>query len=90
MVCLGAHLTGNEIAGGDAFDKHVIELGEFPSVTTRSQFARTIEDVVMNGETRTLSGGRTAYWQDGTLVIRNPGATDGERRSGRRTATTTY
>ena len=26
---------------------------------------------------RVLSGGRTAYWNDGTVVIRNPGAADG-------------
>lgn len=43
----------------------------------RSQFATTIEDVVMNGEMRTLSAGRTAYWNDGIVVIRNPGAVDG-------------
>jgi hypothetical protein len=36
-----------------------------------------IEDAVMNGESRVLSGGRTAYWSDGTVVIRNPGAPDG-------------
>jgi hypothetical protein len=32
---------------------------------------------VTNGEMRTLSNGRTAYWYDGTVVIRNPGAADG-------------
>jgi hypothetical protein len=26
---------------------------------------------------RGLSGGRTAYWRDGTVVIRNPKAADG-------------
>lgn len=36
-----------------------------------------IDDVVKNGEMRTLSGGRTAYWRDGTVVIRNPGEVDG-------------
>jgi RHS repeat-associated protein len=74
---LRAQLTGDEIAGGHAFDKHVIELGEFPGITTREQFARTIEDVVTNGEMRPLSNGRTGYWYDGTVVIRNPGAVDG-------------
>ena len=76
-VRLRAQLTGEEIAGGHAFDKHVIDLGEFPAVTTRSQFAGVIEDVVTNGEMRTLSGGRTGYWQNGTVVIRNPRAVDG-------------
>jgi hypothetical protein len=72
-----AKLIGDEISGGHAFDKHVIEQGEFPGVTTRRQFADMIEDTVMNGESRVLSGGRTAYWSDGTVVIRNPGAADG-------------
>jgi hypothetical protein len=72
-----AKLIGDEISGGHAFDKHVIEQGEFPGVTTRRQFADTIEDVVISGESRVLSGGRTAYWSDGTLVIRNPSAEDG-------------
>ena len=72
-----ARLIGDEISGGHAFDKHVIEQGEFPGVSIRGQFASMIEDAVMNGESRVLSGGRTAYWNDGTVVIRNPGAADG-------------
>jgi hypothetical protein len=31
----------------------------------------------MNGEPRVLSRGRTAYWSEGTVVIRDPGAPDG-------------
>jgi hypothetical protein len=72
-----AKLIGDEVSRGHAFDKHVIEQGEFPGVTTRRQFADMIEDAVMNGESRVLSGGRTAYWSGGTVVIRNPGAADG-------------
>jgi hypothetical protein len=72
-----AKLIGDEISGGHAFDKHVIEQGEFPGVTTRRQFGDMIEDAVMNGESRGLSGERTAYWSEGTVVIRNPGAPDG-------------
>jgi hypothetical protein len=72
-----AKLIGDEISGGHAFDKHVIEQGEFPGVTTREQFADMIEDAVMNGESRSLSGERTAYWSEGTVVIRNPDAPDG-------------
>lgn len=75
-VRLRAQLTGEEISGGHAFQKHVIDQAEFPGITTRQQFASHIEDVVLNGEMRTLSGGRTGYWQDGTVVIRNPGAVD--------------
>jgi hypothetical protein len=72
-----AKLIADEISRGHAFDKHVIERGEFPGVITRKQFAGIIEDVVMNGEARVLSAGRTAFWSDGTLVIRNPSAADG-------------
>ena len=72
-----ARLIGEEISGGHAFDKHVIERNEFPGVTTRGDFAGIIEDAVMNGESRVLSGGRTAHWSDGTVVIRNPGTPDG-------------
>jgi hypothetical protein len=72
-----AKRTGHEISAGHAFDKHVVERGEFPGMTTRRQFADLIEDAVINGESRVLGGGRTAYWSDGTLVIRNPGAPDG-------------
>lgn len=71
-----AELIGEEIAKGHAFDKHVIDRGEFPGVTTRGQFASVIQGAVMDGESRALSGGRTAYWSDGTVVIRNPGTAD--------------
>jgi hypothetical protein len=70
-------LTGEEISGGHAFAKHVIDNGEFPGITTRRQFASHIEDVVSNGEMRALSNSRTAYWRNGTVVIRNPKAVDG-------------
>jgi hypothetical protein len=78
-VRLNEQLTAEEIAGGHAFDKHVIDQGEFPGVTTRSQFAQKIESVIRNGEAKSLSGGRIAWWDSGsgTVVIRNPGAVDG-------------
>ena len=72
-----AKLIADEISNGHAFDKHVIERGEFPGVTTRIQFSSIIESVVKSGEGRVLSGGRSAYWSDGTVVIRNPGTPDG-------------
>jgi redox-sensitive bicupin YhaK (pirin superfamily) len=72
-----AERTGAEISGGHAFDKHVVDQAEFPGVTTREQFADLIEGAVMNGESRALSGDRTAYWSDGTVVIRHPGTEDG-------------
>jgi hypothetical protein len=72
-----AEQIGNEISNGHAFGKHVIKRGEFPGVTTPEQFAIVIKDAVMNGEFRPLSDGRTAYWTDGTVVIRDPGTADG-------------
>lgn len=72
-----AELIGDEIASGHAFDKHVVERGEFPGVTTRKEFAEMIGDVVRNGESRSLSAARTAFWSDGTVVIRDPGSADG-------------
>ena len=72
-----AEQIGDEISKGHAFGKHVIKQGEFPGVETREQFASLIQDAVMNGEFRPLSGGRTAYWSDGTVVIRNPATADG-------------
>lgn len=72
-----AELIGDKISAGHAFDKHVIDRGEFPGVTTREQFAKVIKDAVINGEPRTLSAERTAYWSDGTVVIRDPGTADG-------------
>jgi RHS repeat-associated protein len=76
-VRLRAQLAGEEIAGGHAFGKHVVVNGEFPGVTTRSGFAAVIEATVIDGEMRTLGGGRTAYWSNGTVVIRDPRAADG-------------
>ncbi|QIM16203.1 hypothetical protein G7067_06850 [Leucobacter insecticola] len=74
---LHSSLVGEEIASGHAFQKHVIDQKEFPGITTREQFARLIEDVVQNGQKRELTNGKTYYWKDGTLVIRNPRAIDG-------------
>jgi filamentous hemagglutinin len=76
---LSNQLTAEEIAGGHAFDKHVIELGEFPGVTTRSEFAAHIEQRLSNAEVKNLSNGRVAYWDNATqtVVIRNPHAVDG-------------
>jgi len=75
-------LVGKEIAGGHAFEKHVLDLGEFKGlgIRTREQFAGHIENVVNNPTSFSeLSRGRSAYWSEstGTVVIRNPRAVDG-------------
>ncbi len=79
---LNSELVGKEIAGGHAFEKHVLQQGEFTGlgIRTRAQFAQHIENVVKNPtSTKELSKGRSAYWDQstGTVVIRNPKASDG-------------
>lgn len=79
---LRAQLLAEEIATGHAFQKHVIEKGEFADlgITTQSQFARHIENSVINNTaSKQLSGGREAFWHEPTqtVVIRNPKAADG-------------
>lgn len=76
-VRLRAQLTGQEISGGYAFQKHVIDRVELPGITTRSQFASHIEDVISNGVMRPLECGRSVYLRDGTVVIRDPNHVDG-------------
>ena len=74
-------LMSEEIAGGHAFEKHVLEQMEFPGITTREQFAAQIEDFLNSPDTimRNLSNGRVGFWNDttGTVLIRNPTAVDG-------------
>ena len=69
-------LAGQEIAGGHAFAKHAGEFG----FTNPAQMATHVEGVMTNPSAmRSLSGGRTAFWDNGTgsVVIRNPSAVDG-------------
>ena len=79
---LRGQLAGQEIAGGHAFEKHVLQQGEFRGlgIRSREQFANHIENVINNPTaTRQLSGSRAAFWGDdtSTVVIRNPHAADG-------------
>jgi hypothetical protein len=74
---LQAQLAGQQISRGHAYPKHVVEQGQFPGVRTRDEFAKVVENVMINGAQRQLSGGRTAYWHEGVVVIRNPNTADG-------------
>lgn len=76
---LRAQLAAEELSGADghAFQKHVIEQGEFRGIRTRREFAEIVEDVIMNGEHRVRRDGASAYWRNGVVVIRNPKASDG-------------
>ncbi|MFC3896599.1 tachylectin-related carbohydrate-binding protein [Lentzea rhizosphaerae] len=76
-VRLNARLAGQEISNGHAFQKHVVEQGEFPGVRTRGEFAQLVETTILKGEMRPLNGNRLAYWYNGMIVIRNPRAADG-------------
>ena len=73
---------GGLIAGGHAFEKHVLMQGEFRGlgIRTREQFATHIDSVINNPTAfRSLGSGRSAYWHadSGTVVIKNPRAIDG-------------
>jgi filamentous hemagglutinin len=65
------------MAGGHAFEKHVVQRGEFPLVSTRAKFAEGVGRVINSPQTlvRSLSNGRTAFFHQpsGTLVITHPG-----------------
>ncbi|NUS72391.1 MAG: RHS repeat-associated core domain-containing protein [Corynebacteriales bacterium] len=74
---LQAQLASEEIAGGHAFVKHVVAQGEFPGIRTRPEYATMIEGVILHGERRAAAGGRTAYWRNGVIVIRDPSSWDG-------------
>jgi pyocin large subunit-like protein len=78
---LRKQLISEEIAGGHAFEKHVIQQAEFSGITTRGQFASEIDNFLSSPSTitRNLSNGRTAFWNEttGTVLIRNPAAADG-------------
>lgn len=80
-VRLNNKLIAQEIAGGHAFEKHVLYQGEYKGyIRTRKQFADLIENIVYNhSDMKTFGKYKTAYWdnQSGTVVIRNPKAVDG-------------
>ncbi len=74
-------LISREIASGHAFEKHVMNQGEFPGwIRTRNQLAGHVESIINNPTaTKMLSKNRTGYWYEpsGTVVIYNPSAVDG-------------
>ncbi|HAB98200.1 MAG TPA: hypothetical protein DCE71_00025, partial [Parachlamydiales bacterium] len=74
-------LIAQEISGGHAFEKHILNFGEFPSwIRTRNQLAKHIENVLNNPtKMRELRKNRVAYWHEetNTIIIRNPTALDG-------------
>jgi Pretoxin HINT domain len=70
---LNSQLIGEEVASGHAFDKHVVEGGEFADlgVSTRQQYANFVEDIVDNPATPTryASDGTTYYLDEPTQTI---------------------
>ncbi|MCV4116011.1 hypothetical protein OD766_29525, partial [Pseudomonas aeruginosa] len=79
---LRTQLAAQEIAGGHAFEKHILVQGEFRGlgIRTREQFANHIEDVMTNpSSVRYYKDGRTVYLQEntGTVVFRNPNGGEG-------------
>jgi filamentous hemagglutinin len=81
-VKLRTQLAAQEIAGGHAFEKHVLVQGEFKGldIRTREQFASHVENVMTNpSSVRYYKDGRTVYLQEstGTVVFRNPNGGEG-------------
>ena len=80
-VRLKNSLIAKEIAGGHAYEKHILTRGEFSGfIRTRKQFAEHIECVLNNPTTtKQLSRNRIGYWhqETGTVVVWNPKAIDG-------------
>jgi RHS repeat-associated protein len=67
-----------QIADGHAYDKHVVEEGQFPDIESREDFADHIFGCMINGEEKPLNNGRTAWWDadSGTVVIHDPNDPD--------------
>jgi hypothetical protein len=75
--------VAGDIANGHAYDKHVVQQGEYQGITSRTQFQQLIQNTLDNPTAdKALSGGRHAYWnsQDGTVVITDPSNPDGGTR----------
>jgi filamentous hemagglutinin len=81
--------AAEKIGTGHAFAKHVLQHGkgsgggEFAGLGIRTvkQFQAFVDNIMNSASganVRSLSGGRTAYWDDatGTVVIHNPRAAD--------------
>lgn len=72
--------VADSISKGHAYDKHVVQRGEFNGmVNNRTEFKQHIESVINKpSNVRSLENGRTAYLQKSTntIVIKNPQARD--------------
>lgn len=69
----------DSIAGGHAFDKHVLKKQEFPGLTSKKQFSDHLRNVVENADdVRVLQNDRKAFWHSdsGTVVIHDPSNPD--------------
>jgi filamentous hemagglutinin len=73
-------LIAEEISGGHAFTKHVINQCEFPGFS-QSQFEGHLRGILNNPSTevKPLTQGRTGYWDNtsGTVIVRDPFHKDG-------------
>ncbi len=72
--------TSDRIAGGHAWEKHVVSGGEFPSIGSKEEFSKHIENVMTNPAShKELERGREAFLgQDRTtIVITDPNHADG-------------
>lgn len=69
--------AGARIGNGHAWAKHG---GEFPWIHSQAEFIATIDAIIAKPSmSKSLSNGRTAYWDSktGTIVITDPNTRDG-------------
>jgi len=71
----GNSADAQKIADGHAFGKHAKEFGS-PS---KAQFKQLVEETMDSGQAKSLSNGRTGYWNatDQMVVITDPSSPDG-------------
>lgn len=68
------------IAHGHAFEKHVLDQGQFPGILTPEQFATAMQRIMDNpSASKRLARGRQASWDEatGTVVMVDPHTIDG-------------
>lgn len=77
---LNRQLSAEQIAKGHAFEKHVLQQGQFPFIKTKKQFADHLESVMANPtHHKKLGAGREAFYDSktSTFIVRNPRDPDG-------------
>lgn len=92
LITQGSRSFRDVIACAHAYDKHVVQQGEFPGITSRAQFQQLIQDTIEDPTAeKSLSNDRHAYWNgnEDMVVITDPTILTAGRRLGQRPAIAT-